>query len=158
MHEKEKVLNIQRTLYRYIAQKLGPSYYVNYNQRKDSELIKRFAQEVTDYWKWIAVFWPNVGQGIQSISLVQINCNCVIEHDPYQVILMQMHDEVQEELNENSITILDFSSDPENPVSTDNVLIPRYRGSRELPEEGEGTVQVIAMEYNLYVWRESVLP
>lgn len=157
MYAHEQVLNIQRSLYRHIAQRLGPSYYVNYNRRKDPELMKRFAEEVTDYWKWLSVFWPTVGQGIQSVSLVQINCNTVIESDPYQVELMKMHDEVHEELNENSITILDFS-DAENPVSTDNVLIPRYRGSRELPEEAEGTVQVMALDYNLYVWRESVLP
>jgi len=158
MYEHEKALNIQRSFYRHIAQRLGPSYYVNYDRRKDSELMKRFALEVTDYWKWISVFWPRIGQGIRSVSLVQINCNTVIEKDRYQVALMQMHDEVQEELNENSIPILDFSSDPEDPVSTENVLIPRYRGSRELAEEGDDTVQVIAMDYDLYVWRESVLP
>lgn len=156
--EKDKVLNIQRTLYRYVAQKVGPSYFVNYNQRQNSELTKRFAQKVNGYWKWIDVYWPTVGPGIQSVSLVQFNCNTVTELDQYQVAMMQMHDEVHEELNENSITILDFSADPENPVSTDSMLIPRYRGSRELPDAGDGTVQVIALDFNLYVWRESVLP
>lgn len=158
MLEKDKILNVQRSFYRYVREKLSANYFVNYSQQQNDELKTRFADEVAGYWKWIDVYWPTIGSGIQSISLVQINCNTVIAQDKYQVELMNMHDEVQDELNQASIPILDFSADPESPVSTDNVLIPRYRGSRGLPEEGENTVQVMAMDFNLYVWRESVLP
>jgi hypothetical protein len=92
------------------------------------------------------------------VSLLQINCNTIIEKDRYGVELSKMVDEVQEELNVDTIELFDFSDDENNPVATGNVLIPRYRGSRPLPEAAGETVNVQAIEYNVFIWRESVLP
>ncbi len=122
-------------------------------------LEKRIAEQIGDYWRWIDVHWLRVGPGIFSVSLLQINCNTIIANDPYAVELAKMADEVIEEINDaNTIELLDFSSDELNPISTGNVLIPRFRGSRPLPEAAGETVNVQAIEYNVYVWRESINP
>lgn len=92
------------------------------------------------------------------MSLLQINCNTIIAKDKYGVELVKMVDEVQDELNVDTIELLDFSDDELNPIPTGNVLIPRFRGSRSLPEAAAETVNVEAIDYNVYVWRESVLP
>lgn len=72
--------------------------------------------------------------------------------------LSKMCDEIQDELNVDTIPVLDFSNDPEDPVPVDNVLVPRFRGSKVLPNAAGDTVSVQALTYNIYVWRESVLP
>ena len=102
--------------------------------------------------------WLRVGQGIFSISTVQINGNTIKKNDVYGLELAKMMNEVQEELNQDTIPLLDFEGDPLNPIPTDNVLIPRFRGERVLPDSAEQTVNVVAIDYNVYVWRESVLP
>ena len=158
MLAKDRELNIKRSFNKFVWERLSANYYVNYSAPGDETLQQRIAQKVIDYWKWIDIYWLRVGPGIFSVSLLQINCNTIIEKDRYGVELSKMVDEVQEELNVDTIELLDFSGNENNPVPTGNVLIPRYRGSRPLPEAAGETVNVQAVEYNVYVFRESVLP
>lgn len=158
MLPKDHALNIQRSFYRFLYERVSANYYVNYSAAADEELEKRIKNRVENYWKWITLHWLRTGPGIFSISLVQINCNSIIANDPYGLELAKMRDEVQEELNMDSIALLDFNGNPEDPVATDNVLIPRFRGSRPLPKTVGDTVNTEAMDWNIYVWRESILP
>lgn len=158
MLDKDRELNIKRSFSRFLRERLSSNYYINYSAPGDETLQARIAQKVPDYWKWVDVYWLRVGQGIFSISTLQINCNTIIEKDKYGVELSKMIDEVQDELNVDTIDLLDFSDGELNPIPTGNVLIPRFRGSRMLPEAAGDTVNVEAMDYNIYVWRESVLP
>jgi hypothetical protein len=159
MLPKDRELNIKRSLNKFLRERLEANYYINYSAPGDETLEKRIMkQSPTDYWRWIDVHWLRVGPGIFSVSTLQINCNTIIAKDRYGAELDKMADEVQEELNVDTIDLLDFSDNEFNPVVTGNVLIPRFRGSRPLPEAAGDTVNVKALEYNLYVWRESVLP
>lgn len=159
MLPKDYSLNIKRSFNRFLRERLSVAYYINYSAPGDEALEKRImTQSPSDYWKWIDLYWLRIGPGIFSVSLLQINCNTIIEKDRYGVELSKMVDEVQEELNVDSIDLLDFSNDELNPTPTGNVLIPRFRGSRPLPEAAGETVNVQAIEFNVYVWRESVLP
>jgi hypothetical protein len=155
---KDRELNIKRSFSKFVRERLSANYYVNYSAPGDETLQQRIIQRVPDYWKWIDLYWLRIGPGIFSVSLLQINCNTIIEKDRYGVELSRMVDEVQDELNVDTIPLLDFSNNENDPVTTGNVLIPRYRGSRPLPEAAGETVNVQAIEYNVYVWRESVLP
>lgn len=158
MLPKDYGLNIKRSFFKFLFERLSATYYINYSSPADEELEKRIIEKVENYWKWIEVHWLRLGPGIFSTSVLQLNCNTIIEKDIYGIELAKMSDEVQEELNVDTIELLDFSSDPENPIPTDNVLIPRFRGSRPLPIAAGDTVNVEAMDYNLYVYRQSVLP
>jgi hypothetical protein len=159
MLPKDRELNIQSSCYRFLRERLSADYYINYSAPGDEKVEKRVAEQVpSEYWKWIDINWLRVGEGIFSISMVQINCNTIIAKDRYGAALGEMVDEVEDELNVDTIDLLDFSNDVFNPVPTGNVLIPRYRGSRSLPEAAGDTVNVEAIDYNVYVWRESVLP
>lgn len=158
MLTKDYSLNIKLSFNRFLNEKLGANYYINYLASGDEELERRIIERVDGYWKWIDINWLRIGQGIFSVSMVQINCNTIIANDRYGIELAKMVDEVQEELNVDTIPLLDFSSDPESPEPTGNVLIPRYRGSRPLPVAAGDTVNVEAIDYNIYAWRESVLP
>jgi hypothetical protein len=159
MLPKDRELNIKRSFNKFLRERLSADYYINYSAPGDETLEKRImTQSPADYWKWIDVHWLRVGPGIFSISTLQINCNTIIAKDRYGAELDKIADEVQEELNVDTIDLLDFSDDEFNPGPTGNVLIPRFRGSRPLPEAAGDTVNVKALEFNLYVWRESVLP
>lgn len=158
MLPKDRELNIKRSFSKFVRERLSANYYVNYSAPGDETLQQRIIQRVPDYWKWMDLYWLRIGPGIFSVSLLQINCNTIIEKDRYGVELSKMVDEVQEELNVDTIELLDFSNDENHPAPTGNVLIPRYRGSRPLPEAAGETVNVQTIEYNVYVWRESVLP
>ena len=158
MLDKDRELNIKRSFSKFLRERLSANYYVNYSAPGDETLEKRIIDKVPGYWKWIDIYWLRVGQGIFSISTLQINCNTIIEKDKLGVELSRMVDEVQEELNIDVIELLDFSHDEINPIPTGNVLIPRFRGSRSLPEAAAETVNVEGIDYNVYVWRESVNP
>jgi hypothetical protein len=158
MLPKDYTLNIKRSFRKFLFEKLSSNYYINYSAPGDETLEKRIIDRVTDYWRWIDLNWLRVGPGIFSISLLQINCNTIIANDNYRTELDKMADEVMEELNVDSVPLLDFSNDVDHPVGTDNVLIPRFRGSRPLPEAAGDTVNVEAIDYNVYLYRESVLP
>ncbi len=159
MLPKDYSLNLKRSFFKYLRERLSIDYYLNYSSPSDEELQKRI-QEKSDpnWWRWIEVNWLRVGPGIYSISTLQLNCNTAISEDRFGRKLTEMADELQEELNVDTIPLLDFSTDPDNPVATDNVLIPRFRGARSLPNAAGDTVGVMALDYNLYVFRESVLP
>jgi len=158
MYPKDYELNIKRSFNKFLMERLGANYYINFMASGDEELERRIMERVEGYWKWIEIQWVRTGSGIFSVSLVQINCNTIIANDRYGVELVKMVDEVQEELNVDTIELLDFSNDPNSPEPTGNVLIPRYRGSRMLPSQAGDTVNTEAIDYNIYVWRESVLP
>ena len=158
MLSKDYSLNLKRSLYKFLRERLSASYYINYMASGDEELEKRIQEQVEGYWRWIDVNWLRVGPGIFSVSTIQINGNTIKKNDVYGLDLAKMMNEVQEELNQNTIVLLDFDPDPLNPVDTGNVLIPRFRGERVLPDSAEQTVNVVAIDYNVYVWRESVLP
>lgn len=158
MLPKDRELNIKMSFSRFIYEKLSANYYVNYTAPKDKKLGENIKARVEGYWKWIETHWLNVGPGIFCVAKVQVNCNTIIINDVYGVSLDEMADEVQEELNVDTIPLLDFSDDPEDPVAVDNVLIPRFRGSRRLPNAAGDTVNVKALTYDIYIWRESVLP
>lgn len=158
MLDKDRELNIKRSFYKFLRERLSANYYINYSAPGDETLEERIKNEVPGYWKWIDIPLFRVGQGIFCVSLLQINCNTIIAKDKYGVELVKMVDEVQDELNVDTIELLDFSDDELNPIPTGNVLIPRFRGSRSLPEAAAETVNVEAIDYNVYVWRESVLP
>lgn len=156
--KKDYALNIQQSFNKYLYDVLDGKYYINYSGARDEKLQKRIKDRVKDYWRWLDINWLKVGPGIFSISLVQISCCSIIKEDPYKTELMKMHDEVQGKLNIDSIVLFDFLTDPEEPEQTDNVLIPRYRGSRPLPDAAGDTVNVFAIDFNIYVYRESILP
>ena len=159
MLPKDREQNIKRSFYKFLRERLSTDYYMNYSAPGDEALEKRIIeQSPSDYWKWIEINWLRVGQGIFSISLLQINCNTIIAKDRFGTVVVEMVDEVQDELNVDTIDLLDFSNDPEHPVPTGNVLIPRFRGSRTLPTAAGDTVNVEAIDFNVYVYRESVLP
>jgi hypothetical protein len=158
MLPKDQELNIKRSFNKFLSERLGANYYINYMAKGDEKLEERILQRVDGYWKWMEVHWLRVGPGIFSMSTVQINCNTIIANDTYGVELLKMVDEVMDELNVDTIELLDFSADPDQPIPTGNVLVPRFRGSRPLPLAAGDTVNVEAIDYNLYVWRESVLP
>ena len=162
MLPKDRELNIKRSLYKFLRERLSADYYINYSASGDEKVEKRVIEKTPEippeYWKWVDIHWLRVGQGIFSISVLQINCNTIIAKDRFGTALVEMVDEVQDELNVDTIELLDFSNDVFNPVPTGNVLIPRFRGSRSLPEAAGDTVNVEAIDYNVYVWRESVLP
>ena len=158
MLTKDHSLNLKRSLYRFLRERLSASYYINYMASGDEELEQRIQEQVEGYWRWIDVNWLRVGPGIFSVSTIQINGNTIKKNDVYGLELAKMMNEVQEELNQDTIPLLDFEGDPLNPIPTDNVLIPRFRGERVLADSAEQTVNVVAMDYNVYVWRESVLP
>ena len=167
MLPQEVGLNIELSFMRFIYQRLSTKYYVNYTDRSNRELERRL-KEKTDpgWWQWIDIHWVTLGQGIFSVSPVQINCNTVREpdHDTQYagdelgIEVRKMRDEVQDQLNIAEIQILDFSSDPVNPIAVDNVIAARFRGSRALPDAAGDTVNVEALSYDLHVYRESVLP
>lgn len=159
MLSKDREENIKKSFYKFLYENLGSSYYLIYSASQDQELEKRIMNKFPDdYWKWVNLHWLNVGTGIFCVAKIQVNCNTIISKDRLKDSLGKMVCEVQEELNVDSIPLLDFSEDVENPVATDNVLIPRFRGSRELPDEANNTVNVEALDYDIHVWRESVLP
>ncbi len=162
MLPKDRSLNLKRSFYTFLFERLSANWYVNYSEEGNEEIEKRVKEATVlspPWWAWIDVNWLNVGQGIFSTSLIQINGNTVKEMDQYGHKLGDMLDDVQEQLNVNTIPLLDFSDDEEDPVATDNVLIPRFRGGpRPLPSAAGGTVNVQAVDYNVYVYRESVLP
>jgi len=158
MLSKDRSLNLKLSLNKFLRERLSVTYYINYLASADEEIEGRISEKVEGYWRWIDIHWLRIGQGIFSISLIQINGNTIKENDRYGVELAKMMNEIQEELNQDTIPLLDFEGDPLNPVPTDNVLIPRFRGERSVPDGGQGTVNVSAMDYNIYVWRESVLP
>lgn len=158
MLPKDRELNIKRSLSKFVYERLSLDYYVNYTAPSDEDLETRIKNRVDGYWKWIEIHWLNVGPGIFCVAKMQINCNTIIANDKFEVALDEMADEVQDELNVDTIPLLDFSEDPENPVAVDNVLIPRFRGSRPLPSAAGDTVNVKALTYDIHIWRESVLP
>jgi len=159
MLSKDYELNIKRSLNKFLYERLSANHYINYMAPGDETLESRIMDKVPGYWKWIDLHWLRIGPGIFSVSLLQINCNTIIANDPYGLEVEKMVDEVVEEINDaDTIDLLDFSSDPNNPVPTGNVLIPRYRGSRPLPEAAGETVNVRAIDFNVYVWRESIRP
>jgi len=158
MLSKDYSLNLKRSLYKFLRERLSASYYINYMASGDEELEERIKSQVADYWRWIDVHWLRVGQGIFSISTVQLNGNTIKRNDRYGLDLAKMMNDVQDELNQDTIPLLDFEVDPLNPIATDNVLIPRFRGERVLPDAGESTVNVLALDFNIYVYRESVIP
>jgi hypothetical protein len=158
MLPKDQELNLKRSLNKFLYERLGANYYINYMAKGDETLEQRIIEKVTNYWRWIDLHWVRIGPGIFSVSTLQINCNTIIANDKYGLELLKMVDEVCEELNVDTIELLDFSGNPDQPVPTGNVLIPRFRGSRPLPTAAGDTVNVEAIDYNVYVWRESVLP
>jgi hypothetical protein len=133
MLAKDRSLNIKLSLFRHLYEMISDSYYINYSEKGDSTLEKRIADRVEGFWKWIAVFWVMIGPGIHSISKLQLNCNTIKDNDPFCYELGIMVDKIMEELNVDTIPLLDFSDDPENPIPTGNVLIPRFRGTKLLP-------------------------
>lgn len=159
METKDYALNIKRSLYKFIAETIGASYYVNYSSPADEEIERRIANRVTNYWKWITLHWLSIGPGIYSISKLQVNCNSIIANDPYAKAVTEMCDDVLREMNVDTITLYDFSEYPEDPEDTENVLIPRFRGGpRPLPKSAENTVNSEAMDFDIHMFRESVLP
>ena len=158
MLPKDRELNIKRSFYRFLYEHLSLDYFINYSEASGQTLEERQKNRVDGWWKWIDLHWIKIGDGIFSISLLQVNCNTVIEEDRYGASLDEMGDDLQDELNIDSFPLLDFSNDPENPIPTDNVLIPRFRGSRSMPNAAGDTVNVKAMDWNIYVYRESILP
>jgi len=158
MLPKDQELNIKRSFNKFLSERLGANYYINYMAHGDEKLEERIKDRVDGYWKWIEVNWIRVGPGIFSMSTLQINCNTIIANDRFGLELVKMVDEVMDELNVDTVELLDFSGDPDQPVPTGNVLIPRFRGSRPLASAAGDTVNVEATDYNVYVWRESVLP
>jgi len=157
--EEDSVLNIQRSFYKFVHEKigLGANVYVNFLSPIGEKIQERIREKVSGYWKWIDLYWLKIGAGIQSINLVQINCCSLIANDRYQVEIIRLHDRIQKELNVNTIKLLNFSADLNNPVDTGNVLIPRYAGARWLPEAAGDTVNVLGIDYNIYIWRERVI-
>lgn len=160
MLSKDREENIKKSFYKFMYENLGSSYYLIYSASQDKELEKRIKNKspADDYWKWVNLYWMNVGSGIFCIAKIQINCNTIISKDRLKDTLVKMVCDVQEEINVDTIPLLDFSADVENPTATGNVLIPRFRGSRELADEANDTVSVEVLDYDIHVWRESVLP
>lgn len=158
MLSKDRELNIKRSFYKFLYEKVSGDYFVNYNEPSGQTLEERIKNRVDGYWKWIDLHWVRIGQGIFSMSLLQINCNTLIENDRFGVVLDEMADDLQEELNVDTIPLLDFSENPESPIAVSNVLIPRFRGSRMLPIAAGDSVNTKALDWNIYLYRESVLP
>ena len=174
MLSKDYEYNIKLSFYKFLYERVSGDYFINYADVSGQSLEERIAKRVSGYWKWIDLHFIKIGQGIFSISLLQINCNTIIENDRFGSFLERMSAVVQEELNVDTIPLLDFSDfiealgaglissmadiDSYPPVATDNILIPRFRGSRSLPNAAGDTVNMKAMDWNLYIWRESVLP
>jgi hypothetical protein len=158
VYSKDRELNIKRSFSKFLYERLSPTYYINYSDSGDETLEARIRDRLNGYWKWIEINWLRIGPSIFSVCTLQINCNTIRENDPYGSELVKMVDDVQDQLNVDTIELLDFSSDPNNPAPTGNVLIPRFRGSRSMPNAAGDTVSVEAIDYNVYVWRESVLP
>lgn len=155
----DRILNIKRSLNLFLYEHLGASYFITYAASTGSDTLqRRLAAGGENHWKWMDVFWLNVGGGDFSVSRLQINCNTVITEDPLRISLMEMVDDVHDQLNVNSIPMFDFSSDPENPAPTDNVLVPRFQSSKPMKNEGQDTVNVEMLDYKIFVYRESVLP
>ena len=111
--EEDSVLNIQRSFFKFVHEKvgLGANVYVNFSSSMDEKIQERIRKKVSGYWKWIDLHWLKVGAGIQSISLVQINCCSLIANDRYQAEIIRLHDRIQKELNVNTIKLLNFSAD-----------------------------------------------
>lgn len=155
---KDLPRNIELSFQKFFYERLSTSYYINYSAGRDETLQKRIADKVADYWKWIELHWLELGEAIFSISRLQINICTLIGNDPLKTDLRKARDDVINQLNENEVALLDFSTDPENPTVTDNVLIPRFRGARPLSDTAQDTTQVFAVDYNIYAYKESVLP
>jgi len=166
MLPQDLATNIKRSFNRFVFQMLSAKYYCNFMDPTNRELERRIAQRVSGWWNWIDVHWIVIGQGIFSVSQIQMNCSTIRQPDQATgyagdelgLALAEMVDEVQEELNIPEIAMYDFSNDPNNPEPVDNVIAPRFRGSRTLPNPAGATVNTEAMSYDLYVWRQSVLP
>jgi hypothetical protein len=174
MLPKDYEYNIKFSFYKFLYERVSADHFINYSEPSGQTLEERQKNRVDGWWKWIDLRWIKMGDGIFSTSLLQVNCNTVIESDRYGAILEKMSADLREELNVDTIPLLDYSDfmealaaglvssladvDSYPPVPTDNVLIPRFRGSRSMPNAAGDTVNVQAIDYNIYVWRESVLP
>ena len=116
MLSKDRSLNLKLSLNKFLRERLSATYYINYLASADEEIERRITEKVEGYWRWIDIHWLRIGQGIFSISLIQINGNTIKENDRYGVELAKMMNEIQEELNQDTIPLLDFDPDPLNPV------------------------------------------
>lgn len=174
MLPKDYEFNIKLSLYKFLKERISATHFVNYSDLSGKELEKRQTEKANGWWRWIDVHWLKIGEGIFSVSLLQLNCNTIIENDRFGAFLEKMGGDLQEELNVDTIPLLDFGDLMEAmfagivtsldeaasypPAATDNVLVPRFRGTRTMPNAAEDTVAVKALDWNVYVWRESVLP
>jgi hypothetical protein len=72
--------------------------------------------------------------------------------------LNTMVDRILDELNVDTVTLSDYAN-PQSPVDlAPYVLIPRFREMRPLPDGGNETINSVALDYMVFLYRPDVLP
>ena len=151
MQAQSKLLNLQRSLYKYLKDNLSSSYYINYSYYRDPN--------IQNYNQWIDIHWINTESGWGPKTIVRLNCCSIIKEDQYGVELAKMRDEVINVLNIDEIQMYDFSTDPLNPTIIDGVsFYPRYDKDMEMPNEAGDTVAVWSIDFRIYWWRPDINP
>ena len=149
MQAESKIYNLRRSFNRYLHDNLAPTYYINYQDYRDSK--------IKQYNKWLDIAWLHIDSDYPSMARVQLNCCSIIAKDKYGNDLNVMVDEVMSNLNVNSIALYDYAIVGSPVDLTPSVIIPRYRESRPLAAQGNDTVAVIAIDYNLFWFRPDVI-
>jgi hypothetical protein len=144
-----RLYNIIRSFNKHLVNTLTPEYYVSFAV-EDPNIRERDV--------WIAVNHLGTSQGWFSEHMVQLDAHAIIAQDKLANKLNTMVDRIMDELNVNTITLSNYAN-PQSPVDlAPYVLIPRFREMRPLPDSGNETVNSMALDYTLFVYREDVLP
>lgn len=106
---KDLMRNVELSFQKFFYETLSPDYYINYSSRRDEGLEKRIALQTSGYWKWLELHWIELASHIFSVNRMQVNACTLIANDPLATDLRKMRDDVINQLNVDTIPLLDFS-------------------------------------------------